>query len=164
MWEMVLLASLSGAAAPVPAVDATKPPLVSPKRLIEMYQTNEAFADERYSDKVIHVRGKVVRIRSLRGKSAGAPDPLLYRLELDTEGAGSNKDDRLILELIFDDKQRKVLASLNPGDIVTVEGRCGRRCVWDGKANEGNGGKDFSSVQINPIILVPKKEGAARKP
>ena len=61
--------------------------LVSPKRLIEMYQTNEAYADERYSDKLIRVRGKVVRIRSIRTKGVGTADPQIYKLELDAEGA-----------------------------------------------------------------------------
>jgi hypothetical protein len=160
MWQLLLLTGLAGAA-PAPVADDSKPPLVTPKRLIEMFQTNEAFADERYAGKVIHVRGKVVRIRAMRNTRSDAAD-VPYSLELDAEGAGGDRDDRLVLGIFFDKKDRKALAALNPGDVVTVVGRCSQRYVWPG--DQTNGGKEYSMVQIDSPTLVPKKEGAGRQP
>src|SRR5262249_9373568 len=160
MWHLLLLTGLAGAA-PAPVADDSKPPLVTPKRLIEMFQTNEAFADERYAGKVIHVRGKVLRIRALR--SARSDDPEApYRLDLDAEGAGGDRDDRLVLWIFFGKKERKALAALNPGDVVTVVGRCTQRYVYPG--DQTNGGKEYGVVQIVGPTLMPKKEGAGRQP
>jgi hypothetical protein len=117
MWQLILAGSLAGVA-PVPPADAGKPPLVTPKRLIEMYLQNEAFADERYSGKVIHVRVKVARI---------SRDGDEYHLHPDTEGAGQGKDEPTTLMIVFPMKERKALAALNVGDTVTVSGRCSQR-------------------------------------
>src|SRR5262245_53853075 len=132
MWQIVLMTSLGAGAGPVPPVDPNKPPLVSPRRLIEMFQTNEAFAEERYVGRTIQVRGKVVRIT--RSKNA---DPAWYFLFLDTEGAGDGPGGRLDLLLAFPEKDRKALAALNPGDVVTVHGRCASRVVWSGNEQKG---------------------------
>jgi hypothetical protein len=156
MWEMLLLASLSGAAAPVPAVDATRPPLVSPKRLIEMFLQNEAFADERYTDKVIHVRGKVVRISRNHHHNGE------YLLHFDPEGAGQSAKLRLDLVISFPEEERKALAALNPGDVATVQGRCSQRVLRSGDLQMGL--NEFSLVHVSACSLVPKEKPAPATP
>jgi hypothetical protein len=156
MWEMLLLAGLSGGAAPVPVVDATKPPLVSPKRLIEMFLSNEAFADDRYTDKVINMRGKVVRI------SRNFYHDGEYLLHFDLEGAGQNSKLRMDLVISFSEKERKALATLNPGDVATVQGRCSRRALRSGDLQIGQ--NEFSLVYLRDCTLVPKEKTAPATP
>src|SRR5215216_3972620 len=103
MWQLIPAVNLSGVA-PVPPPDPDRPPLVTPKRLIEMYLQNEAFADERYTGKVIHVRVKVGRI---------SRDGEEYRLHPDPEGAGQDRDEPTTLMIVFPMKERKALAALN---------------------------------------------------
>ncbi|MFO0842008.1 MAG: hypothetical protein U0797_06350 [Gemmataceae bacterium] len=129
-------------------MDATKPPLGVPlKRLIEMFLQNEAFADERYVNKVVHVRGKVVRI-------SRATRVVVLRLLVTPGHGGAGRDPDRRLELLLFESERK--ASLNPGDLVTVQGSCGQRHVWPADVQKGM--KEYSEIYLGSSTLIPKEK------
>ena len=86
------------------------------------FDSNEALADESYSERILRVTGKVLRVR--RVKSG-------YGYVLTIGGAGQSDGIPLVFE--FGSEERSRLAKLKPGDKVTVEGFCEGR----GKGESG---------------------------
>jgi len=135
---------------------------ISASVLIDTFLTNEAYADDQYTGKTLVVHGKVLRVsRSMYPKNPpseiGKKNPPSemgnydYVLELET-----TKKDRLNLLFIFTSQDRKQLAALKLGQVVTVTGECGRRIVW--AASERNqSDKAYSEVHIKSCKLLSEK-------
>src|SRR5262249_26596257 len=113
--------------------------VASADEIANAYQTNTAFADEKFTGKRVIVTGRVLRIRGARVgqvfSSTGAPQNInvtpgarIYYLEMSGEEkarpgtVGQSAVSRPPLRFQFTQDSRNQLAKLRAGDQVRVEG------------------------------------------
>jgi hypothetical protein len=135
------------------AKDADAPAArVSAPQIAAAYVTNEAFADENYTDRPIEVTGRLARIVRSKYGDPNESGPQ-YVAEL-CGGRGEDAVPHPKVLFFFRAGQRRELARLKPGDIVKIEGRCHGRVIWG--AEPGSGKPDYSEVHFrdcgNPAV------------
>jgi hypothetical protein len=94
----------------------------TPGEIGSVYLTNAALADEKFAGKQVAVSGKMERIGAagarFSGKKGDQPK-YLYDLEMTWGGAGNPS----LLQFHFTDDDRKQLAELKAGQVLTIEGK-----------------------------------------
>jgi tRNA_anti-like len=95
--------------------------------VLDLYQLNDAAADEQFTDKRVRVSGYLYQVRKVAGRTPS------YQLKLEyLKGIQPGPGD-LALVFEFPLEARKQLSSLVlRGQAVTVEGRCQGRAIVDG--------------------------------
>jgi tRNA_anti-like len=121
---LLLLAAPPLARLPAAADEAKKPSPYTPitvQAIAAAYRYNDARVDEYLADKVIEVMGTVNGVFRIRPSAKGDKTGTRYVLEL----LGVQKlDVEPRLQCYFEEKARKQLAQLEPGQPVTVRGKC----------------------------------------
>src|SRR5207245_6157027 len=87
-----------------------------------VYLTNAALADEKFAGKRVAITGKMQRIRATGASTEKGQ--VLYDLEM-FSGAG-DAHHLVFLKFRFTDDDRKQLAKLTVGQVLTIEGKPGR--------------------------------------
>jgi hypothetical protein len=115
-------ASAAGAAGTRPAqpARATVPGAVTAARILEIFQTNEALADEQFAGKRVMVTGRMDRIRRL---GIAAENRVIYELRMHPAMWTLSLEESGPLAFQISDQFRKQLASVTRDQLVTVEGR-----------------------------------------
>jgi hypothetical protein len=119
-----LLAAPPLALLPAGANEAKEPSpsaAITVQAIAAAYRYNDARVDEYLADKVIEVMGTVNGV--FRTKPSAKEDKTGTRYVLELSGV-QKLDVETRLQCVFDEKARKQLALLEPGQPVTVRGKC----------------------------------------